>query len=101
MLVHVVYFWLNDNAPRGEAERLAESCRTLLGKIPSVRHLWSGGPAKTPRREIIDTSYDVGLCVVLDDLAAHDAYQEHPLHKEFIALHKAHWKRVQIYDFEE
>ncbi|MDB5172695.1 MAG: Stress responsive alpha-beta barrel domain protein [Phycisphaerales bacterium] len=98
MLIHVVYFWLNDNAPAGERERLAEGCRSLLGKIPGVRHLWAGGPADTPKRPVIDDSYSVGLCVILDDMAGHDVYQEHPLHMEFIARHKEHWKRVQIYD---
>lgn len=99
MIIHAVYFWLNDNAPAGEAEKLAESCRTLLGKIPTVRQLWAGGPADTPRREVIDSSYSVGLVVVLDDAGkSHDVYQEHPLHKEFIARHKPHWKKVQIFD---
>lgn len=98
MVVHTVYFWLNENAPAGERQRLAESCLTLLGKVPSVRHIWAGPPAATPKRDVIDSSYDVGLTVILDDLPAHDVYQEHPLHKEFIARHKAHWKRVQIYD---
>ena len=99
MLVHMVYFWLNDDAPSGEADALAEGCRSLLGKIPGVRHLWAGGPADTPRREIIDVSYAVGLCVILDDAGkSHDIYQEHPLHKEFLAKHKAHWKKVQIFD---
>ncbi|HZL37403.1 MAG TPA: Dabb family protein [Tepidisphaeraceae bacterium] len=101
MLVHVVYFWLNDDAPTDEAAKLVEGCRTLLGNVPTVRQLFAGGPAQTPKREIIDDGYDVGLCVVLDDMPAHDVYQEHPLHKEFIARHKAHWKRVQIYDFQQ
>ena len=35
-----------------EAAALAESCRSLLGKIPTVRHLWAGGPANTPRRDM-------------------------------------------------
>jgi hypothetical protein len=52
----------------------------------------------TPR-EVVDNTYDVGLCVALDDVAGHDVYQEHPLHKEFIARNKDHWQRVQIYDF--
>lgn len=99
MLIHTVCFWLKDGAPRGERDRLAQSCRELLGKIPSVRNLWAGVPAATPKREVIDDSYDVGLTVVLDDLAAHDVYQEHALHKEFIARHKDHWLRVRIYDF--
>lgn len=98
MFVHVVYFWLNEGTPDSARQQLAVDCETYLGKIPSVRHLWAGGPAMTPR-PVVDNSYDVGLCVVLDDAAGHDVYQEHPLHKEFIARNKPHWKRVQIYDF--
>ena len=52
----------------------------------------------TPR-EVVDNSYDVGLCVVLDDSAGHDVYQVHPLHNEFIARNKENWARVQVYDF--
>src|SRR5580765_1159495 len=98
MLVHTVFFWLKDSAPAGERERVAASCRELLAKIPTVRHLWAGAPAQTPKRDVIDASYDVGLTVILDDLPAHDVYQEHPLHLEFIARHKPNWKRVQVYD---
>jgi len=98
MLIHTVYFWLKETAPQSEGQRLAQSCRDLLGKIPTVKHLYAGPPAATPKREVIDASYAVALTVVLDDLPAHDVYQEHPLHKEFIARHKEHWQRVQIYD---
>jgi hypothetical protein len=98
MLVHTVYFWLKESAPPGERGRLAKSCLELLGKVPTVRQIWAGPPAGTPKRDVIDASYDVGITVVLDDLPAHDVYQEHPLHKQFIARHKEHWKRVQIYD---
>jgi hypothetical protein len=98
MFVHVVYFWLNPGTPEPARQQLAADCNTYLTKIPSVRQLWAGRPAMTPR-EVVDNSYDVGLCVVLDDSAGHDVYQEHPLHKEFIARNKPHWKRVQIYDF--
>jgi hypothetical protein len=100
MLVHTVYFWLKEGSPAGERDRLAQSCRELLGKIPTVKHLWAGAPAGTPKREVIDASYDCALTVILADLAAHDVYQEHPLHLEFIARHKGNWKKVQIYDAE-
>ena len=98
MFVHAVYFWMNPGVPDAARQQLVDDCRTFLAKIPTVRHLWAGRPAMTPR-EVVDNSYDVGLCVVLDDAAGHDVYQEHPLHKEFIARNKPHWKRVQIYDF--
>jgi len=100
MLVHTVYFWLKETAPKTEQLRLAQSCRELLGKIPTVKHRYAGPPAATPRRQVIDASYSVGLTVILEDLPAQDVYQEHPLHKEFIARHKEHWQRVQIYDAE-
>jgi hypothetical protein len=100
MFIHVVYFWIKPGAPDGARSKLVEDCRKYLGKIPTVRHMWTGRPAMTPR-EVVDNSYDVGLCVVLDDSPGHDVYQEHPLHKEFIARNREHWKRVQVYDFKE
>ena len=100
MFIHTVYFWLNEGAPAAAREQLVNDCRTYLAKIPTVRHLWAGVPAMTPR-DVVDNSYAVGLTVVLDDDAGHDVYQIHELHKEFIARNKPNWKRVQIYDFKE
>jgi hypothetical protein len=98
MFVHVVYFWLKRGAPAAAREQLLRDCSGYLGKIPTVRHLWAGPPAMTPR-PVVDNTYDVGLCVALEDRAGHDAYQEHPLHKDFIARNQEHWQRVQVYDF--
>src|SRR4051812_30734439 len=98
MFVHIVFFWLRDGATDEARAQLLHDSESLLRKIPSVRNLWVGKPAMTPR-EVVDNSYDVGLTAVLDDSAGHDVYQEHPLHKEFIARNKPNWKRVQIYDF--
>ena len=100
MFIHTVYFWLKNGTSPVARQQLAEDCRELLGKIPTVRHLWAGMPAMTAR-DVVDNSYGVGLTVVLDDAAGHDVYQEHPLHKEFIERNKAHWERVQVYDFVE
>lgn len=100
MFIHTVYFWLKDGTSAAARQQLEEDCRGLLGTIPTVRHLWTGKPAMTPR-EVVDNSYGVGLTVVLDDAAGHEVYQEHPLHKKFIARNKAHWTRVQVYDFVE
>lgn len=98
MFVHTVFFWLKPATPDAERDALVADCLQLLGGIPGVRHIWAGVPAMTPR-EVVDNSYGVGLTVVLDDAAAHDVYQTHALHLEFIARHKAHWQRVQVYDF--
>jgi hypothetical protein len=97
MFVHCVYFWLNDGVPEEERRALMNDCEDMLAEIPTVRHIWSGVPADRPR-PVVDSSYDVGLCVVFDDVKGHDVYQTHPIHDEFIKRHKQHWKRVQIYD---
>jgi hypothetical protein len=98
MFVHIVLFWIKPGTSEAARAQLVEDCETYLRKIPTVRNLWSGRPAMTPR-EVVDNTYDVGLCVVLDDVAGHEVYQEHPLHKAFLARNKEHWQRVQIYDF--
>ena len=98
MFIHTVYFWLDNAASDADCKQLIHDCRKYLGKVPTVRQLWAGPPALTPR-DVVDNSYAVGLTVVLDDAAAHDVYQEHPLHKEFIQRNKVHWARVQVYDF--
>ena len=96
----MVFFWLSDEVTAaGDARRqLLEDCHAYLAKVPGVRHRWAGRPAMTPR-DVVDNTYDVGLCILLDDDAAHDVYQGHALHKQFIERNKPGWRRVQIYDF--
>ena len=98
MFIHVVYFWMKPGSTDAARQQLVADAKTYLGQIPTVRQLFAGRPAMTPR-EVVDNSYDVGLCVVLDDDAGHDVYQVHELHKKFIERNKPNWKRVQIYDF--
>lgn len=100
MFIHTVYFYMNPGTSNQAIEQLVRDCRDYLGKISAVRRLWAGVPAGTPRT-VVDNSYGVGLTVVLDDVAGHDAYQVDPLHLQFIERNKQHWARVQIYDFVE
>ncbi len=99
MFVHTVYFYTKPNTPAAAVAQLEADCRTYLARIPTVRQLFTGRPAMTPR-EVVDNSYAVGLTVLLDDAAAHNVYQTHELHLQFIARNKAHWQRVQIYDYQ-
>ena len=98
MFVHTVFFWFKPGTRDAAREQLLRDCATYLSKIPSVRQLYSGPPAGTPR-DVVDNSYAAGLTVLFDDAAGHDVYAVHPLHLEFIERNKAHWERVQIYDF--
>lgn len=98
MFVHTVFFWMKPGAPDADRRQLVTDCLELLGKVPAVKQIWAGRPARTPR-EVVDNSYDVGLTVILADKAAHDSYQEHPLHLDFIKRNKQNWARVQVYDY--
>lgn len=98
MFIHTVYFWFNETVGDDVRERMTNDCVELMSKIPTVRHVWSGQPAMTPR-DVVDNTYDVGLCVVLDDSQGHDEYQVHPMHKEFLSRYKPFWKKIQVYDF--
>ena len=99
MFVHLVYFWLKPDNKQAARDQILKDAESLLKKIPAVRHLWCGQMVPSPR-EVVDSTFDVGLCICYDDQAGHDAYQEHPLHKEFLARNKANFDRVRIYDFQ-
>ncbi len=98
MFTHVVLFWIKPTAPADMQQQMIDDCNTLLAKIPGVRHLTVGKPAMTPR-PVVDNSYHVGLCVILDDSAGHDAYQAHPLHAEFLGKYRQQWQALKVYDF--
>ena len=98
MFVHTVYFYVKATASQAARDQLINDCRAYLGKIPGVKNLWAGVPAMTPR-DVVDNSYGVGLTVVLEDVAGHNVYQEHPLHLDFIKRNKETWESVKIYDY--
>ena len=98
MFVHSVYFWLRDDLTVEEKEEFLRGVHSL-GAIETIESIHIGKPADT-HRPVIDRSYSVGLTVILKDLAAHDAYQVHPLHKAFVEQFHHCWERVLIYDHE-
>jgi hypothetical protein len=96
VIIHQVFIWLKDKA---DLEKAMEGCMSL-SKISSVLDLKVGTPSKTPKRPIIDDSYDIALMVVLKDMASHDHYQEDPIHEDFRQAFSDRFEKVQIYDFD-
>ena len=97
MLIHTVIFWLRKDLTH-EDLALFEQELCLLEKISTVEQLFIGRPSATAKRPVIDDTYDFCLTVALKDLAAHDVYQEDPLHLAFIENCSQMWERVKIYD---
>ncbi|HBO57933.1 MAG: transcription-repair coupling factor [Puniceicoccaceae bacterium MED-G31] len=96
MLIHTVLFWLRKDLSSSEREDF-KAALVSLKDIPSAAAVYVGSPSSTPARPVIDASYDFCLTVLLEDMAAHDAYQQSPLHQAFLK-NKQLWERVQIYD---
>ena len=97
MLVHTVFFWLKKELTADQAAQFRAGVESLKA-IPSADAVYVGTPAQTAERPVIDSTYDVCLTVLLQDIPAHDAYQSHPIHLEFIAKFKDSWEAVKVYD---
>jgi hypothetical protein len=97
MLVHTVFFWLKKDLTAEQVAEFRAGVDTLKN-IGSAEAVYVGTPAKTAERPVIDNSYDICLTVLLQDIPAHDAYQAHPIHQEFIANFKDSWDAVKVYD---
>lgn len=97
MLVHTVIFWLKEGLTQEDKELFFEEAKAL-STIDSVEQSFMGTPADTPKRPVVEDSYDCSLSVCLLDLNAHDLYQADPIHLAFIEKCKHLWERVVIYD---
>ena len=94
---HAVFFTLAEpsNANR---EKLMEACKKYLSKHKGTVYFSVGTLAAEMDREVNVRDFDVSLHVVFDDREAHDAYQQHPRHKQFVEEHSTLWKSVRVFD---
>ncbi len=98
MFSHLVIFWTDPAQPKA-ADELVEGARKYLTPIPGILHIHVGRMAPSPR-PVVDQTYQVGLYVQFPDKQAHNDYQVHPLHREFVekVLKPRRHKEV-VYDF--
>jgi hypothetical protein len=96
MLTHHVLFWLKadtteerKNAFRGGLESLQQ--------IETLESIYIGTPAPIDR-PVVDTTYTFSLLLVFRDMAGHDTYQVHPIHKAFLDEFRSSFEKVIIYD---
>ena len=96
-LVHHVFFWLKNPQSKADLERLLTGLRTLA-KIETVRGAHFGVPASTEKRDVVDNSFSASEILFFDDVAGQNVYQEHPIHKKFVAECEHLWEKVIVYD---
>src|SRR5262245_25594873 len=91
LLIHDVFFRLKDRSPAARQALLA-ACDKYLAPSPGVVFYAAGVVDNELDRPVNDRDWDVGLHVIFESRAAHDAYQTHPEHLKFIAENKENWE---------
>lgn len=97
MLAHMVYFSLKDKSEDAKAALVA-ACKKYLSAHSGIVFFAAGTLAENYKRDVNDRDFDVALHLVFDTEAAHDAYQVHPMHDQFIAENKENWAKVRVFD---
>ncbi|WP_299249086.1 Dabb family protein [uncultured Cytophaga sp.] len=98
MLSHHVLFWLKADTTAEQKSAFRKSLETLKD-VETVKGLYIGTPAPI-ERAVVDTTYTFSLLLLFADIAGHDVYQVHPLHKAFLDEFRATFEKVVIYDAE-
>ena len=95
---HVVIVWLKDPAS-AEARQKVIVASYGFTAIPGVLSV-SAGPSVPSPRAVVDSSYDVGVVITVQDRAALAAYLEHPTHKHAVQEVLGPLARqIVVYDF--
>ncbi|MEE9461802.1 MAG: Dabb family protein [Bacteroidales bacterium] len=94
--VHAVFFWLINEDDKTKKAFLTE-LRKFIDHVDMIKSQHIGTPAGTDR-PVIDNSWTFSLILSFDSKKEQDEYQEHQLHKDFIANASSLWDKVLVYD---
>ena len=97
MLAHSVFFSLSDRSDAA-VRKMLDACRNYLSSHPGIVFFACGTPNPHLTRPVNDRDFDVALHIVFESVEAHDAYQDAPLHHQFISENKPNWKLVRVFD---
>ncbi|MCL2330318.1 MAG: Dabb family protein [Phycisphaerae bacterium] len=97
--VHCVFFTCKAGTPANAIAAQIADAQELLGKIPTVRVICSGGRDIEANRPVSVTDFDIGLVVIYDNKADYQVYADHPLHMEYLKRHKENWEQLRVFDY--
>ena len=96
-LAHIVFFTLTE--PSSDvADALVAACHKYLKGHDGEVYFSAGSLVEDLNRPVNDHDFDVALHVVFASRQAHDDYQIHERHQQFIEENKAGWKQVRVFD---
>jgi hypothetical protein len=96
-LAHMVYFTLKDKSPAAQKRLIDSAYKHLKGHEGEV-YFSCGALVDDLKRPVNDRDFQVGLHIVFNSRKAHDMYQTHPRHEEFIREGKENWEKVRVFD---
>ena len=96
MLAHHVLFWLKADTTEAQKTAFRKSLEGLE-KVETVKAFHVGEPSSISRA-VVDTTYTFSLVLFFEDMAGHDVYQVHDLHKAFLEEFRQYFEKVVIYD---
>jgi hypothetical protein len=96
MLSHHVLFWLKPDTTEDQKNAFRKGLESLE-QIETVTQFHVGTPAPI-ERAVVDITYSFSLVLFFNDLAGHDVYQVHDLHKAFLDEFRGLFEKVIIYD---
>lgn len=96
-MIHHVFFWLRNPDSKDDLKKLVEGIESLR-QIKAVRQLYIGTPADTEKREVVENSYQVSELIFFNTITDQQAYQDDPIHQQFVANCSHLWQKVVVYD---
>lgn len=96
-ITHYVLFWLKEELGEQDVVKFADFFEELR-KIPTIRSLEYGRPAKTNIRDVVDNSFTYNLLVRFDKMEDINVYEKHPIHLAAIEKFKHNWGKVVVHD---
>ncbi len=96
-VAHMVFFTLKEDTPQNR-QKLVDGCNKHLSNHEGSVYFSAGTIAEDLDREVNDMTFQVALHLVFANKAAHDKYQTHPRHLQFIDENKQLWIKVRVFD---
>lgn len=97
---HIVLCWLKEPGNIGQSKKIIEASRSFTD-IPGVLEIRTGRAIKSDR-DVVDDSFDVGICITLRTPEDLERYTTHPIHTAAIKnVLLPFVDRIVVYDFIE
>jgi len=99
-VVHTVFLWLKNSGDMQHRRQLLLATDRLRS-IPGVLDIRFGEMIESDRN-IVDDSFDIGIYMYFNDVAAMNRYLVHPLHQKIVEQDiKPLVERIVVHDFQD